>query len=88
MSTVVSDPLATSPETWRERSTVEPAIPPMLVPPPTGTPRRERLSALHRRHLLREQRAQETYAASRRPERCWPVADNHAVLAFFRGLLR
>jgi ABC-type multidrug transport system fused ATPase/permease subunit len=88
MSTVVSDPLATSRDTWRERSTTPPVLPPELVPPPAGTPRRERLAALRRRHLLREKRAQETYAASRRPERGWPVADNHAVLAFFRGLLR
>jgi ABC-type multidrug transport system fused ATPase/permease subunit len=88
MSTAVSDPLASSRETWRERSTVEPAVPPELVPPPPGTSRRERVSALHRRHLLREKRAQDTYAASRRPDRGWPVADNHAVLAFFRGLLK
>ena len=47
-----------------------------------------RASALHRRHLLREQRAQDTYAASRNPVRGWPVADNHVVMAFFRGLLR
>src|SRR4051812_37512255 len=88
MSTALSDPLATSEETWRQRSTAEPSIPPELVPPPSGTPRRERLSALHRRHLLREQRALDTYAASRNPARGWPVADNHVVMAFFRGLLR
>src|SRR4051794_23127630 len=88
MSTALSDPLSTSEETWRQRSTAEPSIPPELVPPPSGTPRRERLSALHRRHLLREQRALDTYAASRNPARGWPVADNHVVMAFFRGLLR
>jgi ABC-type multidrug transport system fused ATPase/permease subunit len=88
MSTAVSDPLATSRDTWREHGVHEPAIPPELVPPPRGTPRGERVSALHRRHLLRERRALDTYAASRSPERGWPVADNHAVLAFFRGLLR
>ena len=42
MSTVLSDPLATSAETWRERSAAEPAIPPELVPPPHGVSRRER----------------------------------------------
>ena len=88
MSTALSDPLATSAETWRERSAAEPAIPPELVPPSHGVSRRERLSALHRRHLLREQRALDTYAASRNPVRGWPVADNHVVMAFFRGLLR
>jgi ABC-type multidrug transport system fused ATPase/permease subunit len=88
MSTVLSDPLATSEETWRDHAVTEPAIPPELIPPPQGTPRRERLSALRRRHLLREQRALDTYAASRNPVRGWPVADNHVVRAFFRGLLR
>ena len=88
MSTAVSDPLASSADTWRDRTAAEPAIPPELVPPPHGTPRRQRLSALHRRHLLREQRAQDTYAASRNPVRGWPVADNHVVMTFFRGLLR
>ena len=57
MSTAVSDPLATSAETWRERSTPEPAIPPppppSWSPPRDGVSRRDRLSsALHRRHLL------------------------------------
>jgi ABC-type multidrug transport system fused ATPase/permease subunit len=88
MSTAVSDPLATSAQTWLDRSERPPAVPVELVPPPAGTPRRERASALRRRHLLREKRALETYAASRAPERGWPVADNHVVLAFFRGLLR
>jgi len=88
MSTALSDPLATSAETWRERSAAEPAIPPELVPPSHGVSRRERLSALHRRHLLREHRALDIYAASRNPVRGWPVADNHVVMAFFRGLLR
>ena len=88
MSTAVSDPLATSADTWRDQGFHEPAISPELVPPPRGTSRRERLSALHRRHLLREKRALDTYAASRNPDRGWPVADNHVVMAFFRGLLR
>jgi ABC-type multidrug transport system fused ATPase/permease subunit len=93
MSTLVSesgatDPLATSAETWHDRDSREPVIPAALVPPGHGVGRRERLSALRRRHLLREQRALDTYAASRSPERGWPVADNHAVLAFFRDLLR
>jgi ABC-type multidrug transport system fused ATPase/permease subunit len=92
MSTLVSDswasdPLATSAETWRDRGSVEPAVPVELVPP-SGATRRERMAALRRRHLLREQRARATYAASRSPERGWPVADNRTVLTFFRGLLR
>jgi ABC-type multidrug transport system fused ATPase/permease subunit len=87
MTTLTTDPLVTSEATWREPGRREPAVPPELVPP-TGVGRRERASAMHRRHLLREQRAEATYAASRSPERGWPVADNHVVLAFFRGLVR
>ncbi|HEX4687432.1 MAG TPA: ABC transporter ATP-binding protein [Nocardioides sp.] len=87
MSTVVSDPLASSVDTWHERDWHEPAVPPELIPPPHEVGRRERVRALHRRHLLREQRARATYAASRSPERGWPVADNKAVIAFFRSLL-
>src|SRR5262249_22239349 len=78
--------LTTSAATWHEGGTHEPAVPPELIPP-KGVGRRERVSALHRRHLLREQRARDTYAASRSPERGWPVADHHAVMTFFRGLL-
>jgi ABC-type multidrug transport system fused ATPase/permease subunit len=87
MSTAPSDLLSSSAATWLDRSEREPAVPPALVPP-RGVSRRERLAALRRRHLLREQRALDTYAASRNPDRGWPVADNHAVLTFFRGLLR
>jgi ABC-type multidrug transport system fused ATPase/permease subunit len=87
MSTAASDPLATSAETWRDDARREPAVPAALVPP-VGVSRRERLSALRRRHLLRERRALDTYAASRNPDRGWPVADNQVVLGFFRGLLR
>ena len=42
MSTAVSDPLATSRETWREPSAPDPVIPPELVPP-VGVSRRERV---------------------------------------------
>ena len=87
MSTLASDPLATSAETWRDHGLHEPAVPAELIPP-RDVGWRERMSALRRRHLLREQRARDTYAASRSPERGWPVADNRVVLAFFRRLLR
>ncbi|UAL31796.1 ABC transporter ATP-binding protein/permease [Nocardioides rotundus] len=39
------------------------------------------------RHHLRRQTAEEVYAASRNPERGWPVADDHAVFGFFRDLI-
>src|SRR5918998_1760807 len=89
MSDVVAhDLLASSPDTWRDRSADPPAVPPALDPPPPGTPLAARLRALHARHLLREQRARDVYAASRSPERGWPVAGNDAVFAFVRRLVR
>ena len=44
----------------------------------------DRLRAWRRRHLLRERRAQDYFAASRRPERGLPVADRHAVWRLLR----
>jgi ABC-type multidrug transport system fused ATPase/permease subunit len=83
----VSDLLATSPDTWRDRSTEPPVIPTELIPPTEGT-FADRVTALRRRHSLRERRALENYAQSRKPDRGWPVADNQAVLQFLRALLR
>jgi ABC-type multidrug transport system fused ATPase/permease subunit len=83
----VVDLLATSPDTWRDRTGDPPVIPRELVPPTTGS-FTDRVRALRRRHALRERRALENYAQSRKPERGWPVADNAAVLAFFRTLFR
>ncbi|MEO6143766.1 MAG: ABC transporter ATP-binding protein [Dermatophilaceae bacterium] len=85
--TVVVDLLETSAETWRDRTADPPAVPPELVPPRHASIR-ERLRALRRRHLLREERAEAVFAQSRKPERGWPVADNAAVRAFFGRLLR
>ena len=82
----MTDLLATSADTWRDRGLDEPAIPAALVPP-IDAPLRVRLAALRARHQLREQRAESSYAASRNPDRGWPVADNAAVLAFFRRLV-
>ena len=85
--TAVPDLLATSADTWRDRALDPPAVPPELIPD-TDAPWPERLRALRRRHLLREQRAADVYAQSRNPDRGWPVADNAAVGEFFRRLLR
>ncbi|UFU06347.1 ABC transporter ATP-binding protein [Ruania halotolerans] len=74
-----------SAQTWLPPSQT-PAIPPELRPPRTGTVR-ERTAAWRRRHLLREQRAQDTYARSRNPERGLPVASSSAVWAFLKSLL-
>ena len=78
--------LASSVDTWRDVHHDAPAIPPELVPP-VGAPVSVRVAALRRRHLLRERRAREGYAASRNPARGWPVADNAAVRRFLLGLV-
>ena len=82
----MTDLLATSPDTWRDRDLDPPAIPPELIPPVDATPR-ERNSALWARHDLRRRRAEDVYTTSRNPERGWPVSGNRAVLTFFRDLL-
>ncbi len=82
----MTDLLATSPQTWRDRRLDAPVIPPELVPPVDAT-LKERNAALWARHDLRRQRAEQVYAASRNPERGWPVSGNRAVLSFFRDLL-
>ena len=83
----MSEALATSRATWRDPSADEPAVPSELIPTP-GLSRAARLSALRRRHLLRERRAAEVYRASRSPASGWPVADDRAVLGFLGRLLR
>jgi ABC-type multidrug transport system fused ATPase/permease subunit len=75
-----------SAETWRE-APEPPAVPPELFSA-GHRPWRERLAAWRGRHLLREQRARDYYAASRRPERGLPVADRTAVLTWLREMLR
>ena len=83
----MSDLLASSPDTWRDRSQDPPAVPVELEPRPGGS-RSERLRGLRSRHLLRERRAFRVFEESRSPERGWPVADNSAVLAFIGDLIR
>ena len=82
----MTDLLATSPDTWRERALDPPAVPPELLAPADATPR-ERNAAFWQRHDLRRQRAEDVYSASRNPERGWPVSGNRAVFAFFKDLL-
>ena len=47
----------------------------------------ERISALHRRHLLRERRAQEFVADTMNPRTGLPMADTSSVVRFIRELL-
>ncbi|MEO6512789.1 MAG: ABC transporter ATP-binding protein [Nocardioides sp.] len=82
----MADLLATSPGTWRDRTSEPPVIPVELIPPTEGS-FSDRVTVLRRRHALRERRALENYAQSRKPDRGWPVADNQAVLHFLRALL-
>ena len=83
---MTTDLLATSAATWRNRDDDPPAVPPELEPPVDAT-WRERWQALWQRHDLRRLRAEQNYADSRSPARGWPVADNRAVLGFFRALV-
>ena len=82
----MTDLLATSPDTWRDRS-----LDPPVIPPRAGASRgrdcAERNRALWQRHDLRRRRAEAVYDASRNPDRGWPVSGNRAVLTFFRDLL-
>ncbi len=84
--TEVATRLPGSAETWRET----PAAPrvPASLEPPTGGSFGDRLRAWRGRHLEREQRARDTYASSRRPERGLPVASTPVVIAFLKDLLR
>ena len=77
------------PDTWRDRSTEPPGD------PVRARSRRRTGTFTDRRRgpgadgtLLRERRALENYAPSRKPERGLPVADSQAVLRFLRALLR
>lgn len=74
-----------SAQTWQE-STSRPPIPEELHRP-HGVGPGERLRAWRRRHLLREQRAQAEYQASRNPERGLPVAGARAAWEFVKTLM-
>ena len=89
-----------SAETWRS-SPPAPELPEELLPPKSGSVgsrraasvarasgARGRLRAWRQRHLLRERRAEEFFAASRNPDRGLPVADRREVGAFASRLLR
>jgi ABC-type multidrug transport system fused ATPase/permease subunit len=75
-----------SAETWRP-TLPTPDVPAELLPPKTGSVS-SRLRAWRQRHLLRQQQAEEFFAASRNPERGLPVAGRREVGAFASRLLR
>ena len=75
-----------SAQTWRSTPPT-PALPEELTPPRRGS-LASRLRAWRQRHLLRQRRAEEFFAASRNPDRGLPVADRRDVGAFAARLLR
>src|SRR4249920_486262 len=75
-----------SAQTWRS-TPLTPAVPDALLPPKSGS-LASRLRAWRQRHLLRQRRAEEFFAASRNPDRGLPVADRREVGAFASRLLR
>jgi len=72
--------------TWSDHSADEPVVDPRLEPPTDATSA-DRFAAWRMRHHLRRDEAERVYAGSRSPERGWPVADDRAVLRFFRQLI-
>ncbi len=84
--TEVQTRLPGSAETWRVDPPA-PRVPADLSAPRAGS-RRARLRAWQGRHALRERRAEDYFTASQNPQRGLPVADRHAVAAFFGSLIR
>ncbi|MDE9364792.1 ABC transporter ATP-binding protein [Luteipulveratus sp. YIM 133132] len=82
----ITDPLATSADTWSDHSADPPVVDPRLRPPDEASVG-ERVASWRMRHHLRREEADRVYAASRNPERGWPVAGDRAVLDFFRDLI-
>ncbi|HJY46964.1 MAG TPA: ABC transporter ATP-binding protein, partial [Propionibacteriaceae bacterium] len=74
-----------STETWRSTPPT-PHIPEALLPQRRGS-WVARLRAWRQRHLLRERRAEEYFADSRKPDLGLPVADRREVGAFASRLL-
>ena len=74
-----------SAETWRSTAST-PQVPEALLPPQSGSVA-SRLRAWRQRHLLRERRAEEFFADSRKPDLGLPVADRRDVGAFTSRLL-
>ena len=74
-----------SAETWRSTPST-PQVPDALLPPLSGS-LVSRLRAWRQRHLLRERRAAEFFADSRKPDLGLPVADRRDVSAFASRLL-
>ena len=75
-----------SAETWRSTPST-PQVPDALSPPQSGSLVSRSVRAWRQRHLLRERRAAEFFADSRKPDLGLPVADRRDVGAFASRLL-
>lgn len=76
-----------SADSWQAYGHDSPRIPTELVVPTARIGVTARLRAWRGRHLLRAQRAQDTYVSSRNPERGLPVAGWPDVIDFVRRLV-
>ena len=83
---LADDLLASSAESWREDRRGTDEIPAVLHND-TSQPLHRRVRGWRHRRDLREQRAQDFFAASRNPERGLPVAPDRDVVDFIRGML-
>ncbi|GAB2490770.1 ABC transporter ATP-binding protein [Luteococcus sediminum] len=81
------DLLATSAETWSEHPTTVEALPEVLRPVP-GQSWLAGMRGWRARRDERGRRAERYFLASRNPERGLPVAPDHVVVAFLRGMLQ
>ena len=84
----MSDLLAGSADTWRDRALTRRCCRPRSTRRPRTPTCARRVDGLRRRHTVRRERAEQVYADSRSPERGWPVADDRAVLRFAADLVR
>ena len=85
MSEVLTHPLATSADTWREGPV--PDRVPAGLGAPRGVPLHRRLAALRRRHAIRHDVAERRLTESRNPVRGFPVANGRAAVSFIGRLL-
>ena len=85
LSPLPPDLAVESERTWQGGSHL-PAVPEELRPPRT-TSFPERVAALHRRHLLRERRAQEFVADTMNARKGLPIANPRLVVRFVGGML-
>ncbi len=85
LSPLPPDLAVESERSW-QAGTHAPAVPDELRPPGSASVA-ERVAALHRRHLLRERRAQEFVADTMNARKGLPIANSGLVVRFVGGML-